>query len=272
MPTMFGGFASDLSQDTNRRPSDNVWKGAPILEIIAGQRDGVFFMDDFITDYTDGNVWNILEADSTVVVGPLNSVRGGVQRILIDATDENEAGIESGAAVSCFTDLNEGVGDFWCEWRARVTVLTSGSILMGMGEPGIMAANAAVDATGAMVDKDFIGFRVAGGTALNTPTMLDATYNTASGGGVTAFQLGATGLAAQTLTASTWFKCGLRYSDEDQKMRWFLNGQQINDGLAISGANFPDGEMLNWFAYGKATTAVAFNLDIDWVRMAATFK
>lgn len=269
MPSQYGGLMNAFTADTGRRPSDSVWSGAPILEILAGQRDGVVHIDDFTDFYADVNRYDILVADAGTSIGGLNSVRGGVLRLITGATDNNEVYIGGGIGTAAFTDIDADVADVWFEGRFRLSAVADHGVFFGLGALGIVAANMLADNTGALVDDEYVGFRILSADSDG----LDAVYNTASGGGESVHQEADTGISSQVLTANTWVKVGLRYIDQYRKTYYYVNGLLVNtSGVAESATNFPDGVQLHWAAGIKTGAASSVNMDIDWVRIAASFK
>lgn len=262
-----------LGTDTNRRRSPGLWDGAPSYEdIMSGLVDGIFVRDDFDTFFATDNKYDLLQADSgaSVALRGQNTGRGGILRLTTGATDENEAYIGYGAGVGGITDFNAQVCNMWFEARCRVESIANSGIAwaIGLGEPNMAAANMLTDSTGALADKDYVGFRVLSADGNG----LDAVHNTASGGGETVHQEEATGIAAQTLVADTWVKVGLRYDAGDDKMYWYVNGQKVNtSGVAESATNFPDGEELTFFAGLKSTSATGYYMEIDWWQIAVQF-
>ena len=106
-------FAGLAFADTTAARSQALWASCPVRQLITREIDGFWTGDDFTEEYaTSGNRYKVLEADSSVVVGPpTTTVKGGLQRILLDATDENEAGWVAGNGSQGVTLPASGSGD-----------------------------------------------------------------------------------------------------------------------------------------------------------------
>jgi hypothetical protein len=263
MPREYQSFSGVT--DTGRRPSAGIWGDCPWLEIISGHRGGVAFYDDFILfSATDLVPYDILAADTGSSITGLSTSEGGVIRFSLDGTDNDEVGLAFTSHASNgpgMVNIDAGAGNVYFEARFRVSLITTGTLglAIGLGEIGIMAANTLVDDTGALVDKDFVGFRVdsASGSAL------DAIYNTASGGGESSHKA-----EAGTLAASTYIKVGLKYDDTLRKTFYFVNGVVCDpSGVNESATNFPDGQIMVPFVYFKDLGGTAQTHDLDWVRV-----
>lgn len=241
---------------SDRGPSTKLWKGnePKYGEWFNNPSKGWGWFDDFLTFGATANQYTILAADSGASVAPLVSEVGGVLRLTTGSTDENEVGISFGLATSVIGKIDAAAGACGFEARLRSSSITDGNLLLacGMGEEAIMAANMLVDATGVLVDKDFVGFQ----TLAASGSLLKGVHNTASGGGTT--NLGTAG----TMVAATWFKVGWWFNGID-KVTYYYNGVPVLTVLE-SATNFPDGEELTFALYAKAGTAASLTVDIDW--------
>jgi hypothetical protein len=240
---------------TDRGPSTKLWKGNEPRygEWFNNPNKGWGVFDDFLTFGATANQYTLLNADGGAIV-PVATEVGGVLRLTVHSDDEDETGISYGLATSVLGKIDAGAGACAFETRIRISSVLTGTVALavGMGEEAIMAANMMADATGIMVDKDFVGFQ----TLAASGSLLKAVHNTASGGGTT--NLGTAG----TMVADTWFKVGWYFNGID-KTTYYYNGVAMFTVLE-SATNFPDGEELTFALYAKSMTGAGFNVDCDW--------
>lgn len=145
---------------------------------------------------------------------------------------------------------------FECRFKTASVGDNGCALAIGMAEEGIAADNALVDNTGALVDKDFIGFNTlaADGDALR------ASYNTASGGGISTANA-----AAATLAAATWTKVGFYIDPSASTCTYYVNGTPVPSPVALTATNFPNGEEMVACFLTKVGTAAEVLVDIDWI-------
>jgi hypothetical protein len=249
-----------IPADTSRGPSPNVWLGAPDLSNLVRFGDCLTDGDDFPYFSADGNRYNLIQADSGSSIAQLSSAGelGGILRGTTGATDENEFYISGGTGIGPCAEIGVGLGDVWFETRVRPSQISDFCWFAGLTVPTWAAANEITDATGALADHSYIGFRV----LANALTYIDAVYNTASGGGETVFKND-----AQLLVAATWYKLGIRYDDSQKKIYFFINGTNLDPaGVAPTATNFPNNIPVTWSMGGKSVTGTTGLLDCDWWR------
>lgn len=250
-----------VTADTGRRPSPNVWLGCPIEHAFKGPffSDMLFDGDDFpYFMSTTANKYKTIVADSgaSIALRSATTVNGGVIRLTTGGTDENEVYISAGSGTGPGVEIKAGYGDVWMECRVKVSQITDACWFAGLAVPGWAAANEITDATGALADHNYIGFRV----LANDLTYLDAVYNTASGGGETVHYN-----QAQLVAVDTWYKLGVRYDDSQRKLFFFINGTVVDPaGVAVTATNFPDSNPLAWALGAKSVTGTTVLLDCDW--------
>lgn len=258
---------STQDEDTGRKPSPSIWRDCDELALICGKRDGFLLFEDFIRGSATANL-HLLVGDTSPpaarITGTAISGFGGLYRLTSGATDNDEAYVGVGGSVTDCSALFLAGIDMWFECRVRPLEVADQGIFVGLMDPAGVAANMLVDNTGAVVDNEYVGFRVL--TA--DPDGLDAEYKT---GSVTAVvhKEAADGTAGQTLTASTFVKIGLRSDARRNRCYWYVNGKCIDqDGVAFSATGFPDALPLVP-AFGiKTGEAVTKRLDIDWYKLA----
>lgn len=138
------------------------------------------------------------------------------------------------------------------------------AFFVGLCESGVVGANALADNTGAVADKDLIGFHCdqADGDAI------DAIYQKS---GQTAQVVKA---GAQVPVADTFYKLGFVYDPaaaNDRKVTFYIDGTDIGSYVTatnIAAATFPDSEDLTWIFATKVGAAAEVIAHLRWVRVA----
>lgn len=255
-------FTDYHGRTSGRLLSPRVWQGFPAAEIKTGFKDGIFEFEDFLR-FAEASL-NIQEADSGATFSRVSDEHSGVVRLTTGATDNNEANFSlDGSGEAGWVIIDDGDGDVFFESRIRVSTVTNnqGAIFVGLMEESSVGANLQTDDTGALADKDYVGFR----TLQADTNGLDAVYRTSGGSGE---QVDTN--EAQVLVADTWYKVGFRYDDTDKKLYYYVDGVIVDSaGVAFDASDFPNGEeLLPVFAIktGEGTTS---QLDVDWVAVGA---
>lgn len=256
----------------NRGASSSLWGSCPWDAIAAGKEDGRLFYDDFLN-------FGTLTAGGTLTTGPWTMVAdtggtitastgdaNGVIAMVTDTTDEDEIYLMGsnnlfGTWVLPASDGN----DLWFEARLKVSTVTNGELglFVGLSEEA-MAADSIVDATGAMVSKDLVGFHVAAASG----TSANWVYRKASQTQQTALA------AAATLAADTYIKLGFAVhyrNPSDRVMECYVNGEMKSTFVtkaSMSASTFPAGEELLPFIGMKSMTGAAKTVSVDWIRIA----
>lgn len=254
--------------DTKRFPSRAIWQRTNLHAAGGSAQQGGFgigVMSDFIgfhgtvttnvgTHFADGIGWKSFEDTSSSIL-MLATEQGGVVRMLTDNTDNADVNMQSGGSVAGMFAITAGKKFAW-EARIRPSVISTQNLFIGLAEEGLAVNNGFFSDAGAIVDKDYIGFRVLEAD----PDGLDFAYNTAGGSEVVEAEV------AQLLVASTWYKVGM-YGD-GKKITGYVNGASVGSFL-YTATGVPDGEELCLSFCSKNGTTTARNLDIDWVSVWA---
>lgn len=247
-----------------RGPSEGVWGGCPILDIIEDPSVGYHFFDDFLAanNLVSSNVGYIQPAwytyeDSGSSILQLATEVGGVLRILLQAAANEECAMTTGLTAGMGKVYSTTPKDLWYEARVRFGGITDQAAFIGLAEEACPANGLLADTTPVMT-KDQIGFTV----AIATPAALNAAYGEAATPTIHS-------AGVQTLVAATWYKLGMLYDASDDLMKWFVDGVQVGTSLDVSATTlFPDGEEVCPLFALKTVTGAARTLDIDWVRFA----
>jgi hypothetical protein len=247
-----------------RGPSEGVWGGCPILDMIEDPSVGYHFFDDFLAcnnlvssnvGYPQPGWYSYVDTSSSIT--QLVTEVGGVLRILLEAAANEECSMTTGLTAGMGKVYSTAPKNLWFETRVRFGQITDQGCFIGLAEEACPANSLLADTTPVMT-KDQIGFTV----AIATPSALNAAYGKAAT--PTIHKAG-----AQTLVAATWYKLGLFYDAGDDLMMWFVDGTQVGASLDVSATTaFPDGEEVCPLFALKTITGAASSLDIDWVRFA----
>lgn len=250
------------TDSAERGPSEGVWGGCPILDIIEDPSVGYHFFDDFLAanNLVSSNVGYIQPAwytyeDTTSSITQLATEVGGVLRILLEAAANEECAMTTGKTAGMGKVYSTSPKDLWYEARVRFGGITDQAAFIGLAQEACPADSLLADTTPVMT-KDQIGFTV----AIATPAALNAAYGEAATPTIHS-------AGVQTLVAATWYKLGMFYDAGDDLMKWFINGIQVGTSLDVSATTaFPDGEGVCPLFALKTVTGAARTLDIDWVR------
>lgn len=238
--------------NTRNMLSPGVWRGIDVVSLQSKLIPGSFVGDDFEYIGTTGARYTLVEANGSVA--GLSAETGGVVRMTTGGTTNDECYIGGGVNEFNMVKINAGLGRMAFEARVRFQEVAEQGVYIGLGEEAFSAANALVDTTVALVDKDFVGFHILTGDS----DQLDAVYQTASGGGRTVHKNN-----AQVIVADTWYKLGIAFIDPI--IYWFIDGKVVDAaGVAESATDFPDDQGLCVQFGNKTTQGTTKRLDIDW--------
>jgi hypothetical protein len=234
-----------------------------------------FFFDDFAklgvyTTVTSQDGYITVQDTSVTVASSADADNSegefGVLKIYHDGTAHDEGNIELGGGTGGLLRIDPTVGEravVAMEARVKVTLVTVGSccFALGIGEPGIYAADMIVDTTGALVSKDFVGFQ----TLLTSNSEIDTIYRKA---GQTLAQVKDN---AATMAADTWIKLGFVYDPfgpANKKLTFFADGvalgDSVTDAIVTAGTVFPTDEEMTLCLGTKILTASATAFYMDW--------
>jgi len=262
MPDQIVGFAQ---QDTRRRYSDRVWKGALITEM-NNEKRGIVVEDDFDTFYPTASKYVISGTSATCV--PIQTVPGGVVQLACTNSANGEAYLGGGIKLGAWGSIITGTPNaLWWETRVKVSDITNGVYAFGLAKPSDVAAGMIADTTLVPATTvSAVGFR----TLVATPSRLDIFYMDDA-----AATVYATGAA--TLVADTYVKLGIRfdgtYGGAANYVHFFVNGVEVAtsagvNGVLSSATNFPDSIPLTHFWAAKTNASAALTMSIDWHRGA----
>jgi hypothetical protein len=190
----------------------------------------------------------------------------GLLEVAGNDADNDEGSIELGAGKSGLVRIDPTAGEksvIAFEARIKKTSVDDNALAFafGIGEPGFAAENALVDDTGALADKDFVGFQ----TLQASGEEIDVVYRK-SGGSVVQIKDN-----AATMVADTWIKLGMVYDPNapvDKKIRVFVNGvlqpDSVTDAIISAGTAFPTDEEMTLVFLTKVGAAAESTAYVDW--------
>jgi hypothetical protein len=194
----------------------------------------------------------------------------GVCRIATPAQDNHESWLAAQGNVGTFGSLSTSAPRLTIfEARVRFSSVADdvGSFFVGLGQTAFATADAKVDNTGVMADRNFLGFNTVhtnGGTA-GTNALLRSAYRRT---GQTQQNVG-----SNTVVANTWYKLGFVYdpASTSERLQFFIDNVRVatvvaNDVNAVAGSlanTFPNARM-TFVAGVKNGSAAVASLDMDW--------
>jgi len=258
---------------TKKDPSAEIWRHYKPQEFKLYQEDFATWdgsvSSNVGTYYGESGSWRSYE-DTGATILPLATEVDGVLRLTLDTTDNDSASIQLGSTTSVQIQPSRGVTtagtDKVCmmEARVRVTLVADNyNLFVGMMEEGSIADSFFVDAGGAVIDKDFIGFAV----HEDDGNALDVEYKTSG-------QTLDNTSDVFTLVAATWYKLGWIYRPTDpvaERIKFYVDGAEQSDARItatnMAAATFPDEQEMG-FVMGIGGTGTAVTVDLDWVAIA----
>jgi hypothetical protein len=175
----------------------------------------------FATTVPQGDIYPFLDASDTIRTGTL---LGGGLVLTTAATDNNSPTIQWGGTTGAMFSLSKATPKEWAfETIFRIGTIIETGLLIGLGEEG-MAANdgCLADNTGALADKDFIGFHA----PMHTATVTVACVYRKNG------QTAVTALSsAHVPSITTWYSYGMRYRVRPGRkmLEWWVNGVKVKE-------------------------------------------
>jgi hypothetical protein len=254
------------SSGQTRGLSARIWGRLPVKNWSVGL-GGRYFFDDFlnhpahISAQTIGNYASYI--DTGVTLKQSASEPTGALEVAGNDADNDEGSIISGGGAGGMVALDAtGAGRVAFECRFKKASIADNALgfFVGLSEESSQAANALVDNTGVVADKDFIGFSV----LADDGDSLDFTWRTSG-------QTVQVHADIATMAADTYMKMGFLYDPahpDDKKIKIFIdNGVEESVYVTktqLAAATFPDDEELCLFLATKqmaGTDAVLSQLD-----------
>ena len=218
----------------------------------------------FAADDTTRNPSEWLWASDTATdsVTLVASVTGGVMQLATGAGDNNETYIQLGSIASA-TNAPWVIGGaagvanqkpLYCGARVKALEHADMGVFVGLAEEGAAAGNFLTDASGALADKDCVGFNIL--TA--TPAAWNITWRNA-GQAVQA-------VTAVAVNADDWHIFEFYY-DGATTVTFWVDGVAHATQATTTAATFPGAEEMAPILAVKTGEAVLKRIQIDWLRV-----
>lgn len=231
------------------------------------------FFDNFHTfnaTTLDGPYAHLLTAGCTAALAADTATEKGVLALAIDGNAANdEAVLKWGGTLSAPFLLAENDLAFECRLAVSAITAAKWSVGVGLGQANMIVTDGLfVDTTGALADRNFLGFSKLAAEA----GVFDGAYK-ADG---QTYQDGATKTklnALHTAVATTYVKLGFRYHSHPKMIEWFVNGAVPGGNISparltateIDAATFPDDAFLAPIIGIKDIAGdAALSVSIDW--------
>lgn len=251
----------------NRLLSPAIWGDCPIYEIELGAKDGRFLFDDFINTpalSADSDLRKYATyIDTSCAFDQTASEPNGLLRFSTDTTDNVEMWMQTGGNNGCLAVVSDTAGadkKLWFEARFYIDLSANGTAFVGLGSPGLAAADTITDAGALKTTGAFIGFR----TTEADSDSLDFVFKAASQSVQTP------GDGVKAVTNASYIKAGFVYdpaAPDTRKIRAFIDGAVVSANVSatdIAAATFPDAEVLAMLAGCKNLNSTGMRIALDW--------
>lgn len=251
--------------DTSRGPSPAIWAECPVLELLYGNKDGIYHFDDFVSgprvpagaEAVAGLYRGF--ADTGGLVADAGEF-GGVLTLSSDGDNEGASFRMSGSPFQ----VGRNQGKLWMEARVRTTTIadTKHGIFVGLMADNALTAVLPITAAGAIADVNIVGFHRLEGDGDYFDTVYKAD-------GVTQVTVQAD---AAVIVADTWVKLGMVFDPAKNLLSFYRNGVRLATTYTMasaSGTDFPNDVRMGFVvAVLNATASTPGSSSIDWVRIA----
>ena len=258
----------ELRHETKQRASLSpaVWRDIPLEQQRLIRHKGFFFIDDFLTAPTFATATPqapyITVQDTGVTIKGETTMYGGVMEIAGADAANDDGGIQHGMNVYGLGAIDTSHPydvAFECRWRTPSTA--SVSHFIGIAEPGRAVAGTLADSTGALVDKDMIGFHILTAAA----TTMNFVYRKEGETAVTAVA------GVVTVAADTWYKLGFRYTARNKRLTAYVNGEEVGYVNLAAATTFPTAVLMAPLWFLKAHTTAEKKALLDWWAFSMTY-
>jgi hypothetical protein len=237
--------------------SPGIWGDCPISSMKADPTLGLFVMDDFPVVQATGFPYT-LYTDTTDTFTSLTGQRGGVGRLALSGTDNDEEFVvyNQASGIVLMDAATDPFYDWWFEARLKPSqVAAEHGIFIGFAgatEVGVDLMN-----TNDMVLKvlNAVGFQIISDTAGAACAVIQTIHSKTSGARV------AVDATAGTATVA-WIKFGMK--SVCGTVYFYLNGAQLDTSVKTTATNFPISVSMCPTFGVKIGSGAAENLDIDW--------
>lgn len=251
------------TEDTNWKPSPNVFKGSKFDDIMNGHVAGTAIFEKFnhgpiaaaSTTYVSGGGYRI-STGSAATITPDAAQGGGI--VLTPGASNVQTAF---ASFDTPFQITSGAKDLYYEARVEFSLITDAqpSWFIGLGDSTALGATVPIAADGTLGDLNMVGFH----RWEDDADVLDTTYKV---DGVAEVVVGANAI---TLVAATAVKIGMHFDTGTNKLTFYKNGVALADTKTIpnaTGTDFPADAFLGLIAGGIADDGGAGTLTINWIK------
>jgi len=265
--------------DTTRTPSPSIWADCPTAEILHNPAKGMLFFDDFISfpafaeanDSTADLGQDYRAGGSDGVLGVVSTAGDDFGILRINGNDAAEDGfvLVHGQSRGGYARFGPTSTDqVWFEARFRTSNITIDvlNIFLGLYEMTVDPTSVITQVDGSGIpdtSEDFVGFS----TVAADTGILKCIYKEGADAAITTL-----GNVNTILVVDTFYKVGMRYrggsgTNGRGRLDYYLDGAIVQT-LQVD-ASFPDVNHMGMLFAVKSTLGTAYNLDLDWWRVAA---
>lgn len=244
---------SDGLPDTTG-PSPIIWAGCPVAEFIANPAKGFHAYNSL----ADAGLVVDTSVDGYVFGGTNPDVdKRGDDAIDLETSGADNDSVFVAQAAKVKPALNSGKR-IWFECLvANDDVGDSGSFI-GLMETAGQTAEAIVDDCAAIIDEDYVGFRI----LTDADAELDVVVNQGGGTGPTEIVDD-----AQTMVAGTYYRIGITFDGADT-FNYYVDGVLVGTSTADSLDNDTMANNLGLYIGQKSGVGAAQSLLLKWSRIA----
>lgn len=242
--------AANLTADTNRAPSPDIWANCPWHEINDPRTRTLGWKryDDFsklallttptiTTEALYSNGYKAFGSSGGTLVPAGIELGSGL--VFTETDDDEGLGL---ATIALPFKIDRGKGAFWFECRLKTNTITDTrhGFFLGLLDSATLSATVPIAAAGTLADENFVGFH-----RLETDgDQLDTVYkaNTVTQVSVKTDAL-SSAVGTSALEADTFIKLGMTFNPFTYEFAWYVNGYKLPDTKTIptgDGDDFPN--------------------------------
>lgn len=237
----------------------SIWESCPQLAALDPAVAFTYY-EDFLTlpvdTNGDPNVGWKWTGDHSNYAGISAGGAGGILTLACGDTDNDESYMQLGqdGTEEGFVITSSSGKAVWFETRVKAEQHADMGVFIGLAEAGCSTGNFLTDNTGAVADKDFVGFNIL--TA--TPAAWNVTWKK-NGQTVQAVTSAAT-------NADDWHKFAFMF-DGASTVTFYVDGAAVSTVATTTATTFPSGEELQPILAIKTGEGVAKSIKVDYIKV-----
>lgn len=255
--------------NSNRGPSAEIWKDCPVLGLLEGSVEGMYFFDDFLSfpktaGTTEGNLGQYTQFGSAGSVITAGTGQGG-EIVITEATDDEGINLRT---LTTPYKIARGCKKLWFEARLKLLNITDSKagVFIGFMENAAGSATVPIAADGTLADQNLVGFHHVEGDGDKFDTVYKAN-------GVAAVTVQAD---AVPVVADTYVKLGMVFDPLQDKagtnrLVFYYDGIRLATSKEIpsaAGTDFPNDVGLGLIVAQLLAASSSFTTTLDWWRCA----